>query len=156
MHAPTAVTGLGAVLTTLVAVTLAPLAPAEAATAAGSYGRSAFKATNQQRVKHDRVKVRRSTCLHGFARRQALRMASREEIYHQDLQAVLAKCDMRLVGENVAAGFTSGRAVVDQGWMRSKDHRANILERRYRRMSVVARMGNDGRWYVSQVFGRAA
>lgn len=153
MHAPSAVTALGAVL---IGLALAPVAPAEAATAAGSYGRSAFKATNQQRVKHDRVTLRRSTCLHGFAQRQALRMASREEIYHQDLQAVLAKCDMRLVGENVAAGFTSGRAVVDQGWMRSKDHRANILERRYRRMSVVARMGNDGRWYVSQVFGRAA
>ena len=42
------------------------------------------------------------------------------------------------------------------GWMKSEDHRANILERRYRRMAIVARKGDDGRWYVSQVFGRAA
>ena len=153
MRGPTAVTATVAVLTTL---TLAPVAPAEAATTAGSYGRAAFKATNQQRVEHGRVKLRKGDCLHGFAQRQAVRMARREEIYHQDLQAILEKCDMRLVGENVAAGFTSGRAVVNQGWMKSKDHRANILERRYRRMSVVARKGNDGRWYVSQVFGRAA
>ena len=153
MHGPTAVTASVAVLT---AFTIAPAAPAEAATSAGSYGRAAFRATNQQRVKHDRVKLRKSDCLHGFAQRQAVRMSKREEIYHQDLQAILEKCDMRLVGENVAAGFASGRAVVDQGWMKSKDHRANILERRYRRMSVVARKGNDGRWYVSQVFGRAA
>jgi len=63
---------------------------------------------------------------------------------------------MRLVGENVAAGFPSGRSVVIDGWMKSEDHRANILERRYRRMAIVARKGDDGRWYVSQVFGRAA
>jgi len=150
-HAALAVT-----ITALTTLALAPAVPAQAATPAGTYAHDAFVATNQQRVRHDRVRLTRSDCLQGFARMQARRMAHKQEIYHQDLQAILEKCDMRLVGENVAAGFASGRAVVDQGWMKSKDHRANILERRYRRMSVVARKGNDGRWYVSQVFGRAA
>ena len=143
-----------ALAATLITLTLVPTAPATAATTAGSYSRAAFVATNHQRVKHDRVKLRRGECLHGFAKRQAVRMARREEIYHQDLQAILRKCDMNLVGENVAAGFPSGKSVVNDGWMKSKDHRANILERRYRRMAIVARLGDDGRWYVSQVFGR--
>lgn len=145
-----------ALAATLITLTLVPTAPATAATTAGSYSRSAFAATNHQRVKHHRVKLRRGECLHGFAKRQAVRMARREEIYHQDLQAILRKCGMNLVGENVAAGFPSGKSVVNDGWMKSKDHRANILEPRYRRMAIVARMGADDRWYVSQVFGRSA
>ena len=154
MHARAA---LAATLTALTTLTLAPQVPAAADTAkAGTYNRAAFTATNNRRAEHDRVRLKRSDCLHGFAKAQAVRMAKREEIFHQDLQPILRKCDMRLVGENVAAGFPTGWAVVNQGWMKSEDHRANILERRYRRMAIVARKGNDGRWYVSQVFGRAA
>ena len=140
----------------LVALALVPAPDAVADTTAGSYSRAAFRTTNHQRVKHDRVRLRKGDCLRGFARKQAARMATREDALHQDLQPILKKCGMRLVGENVAAGFPSGRSVVIDGWMKSEDHRANILERRYRRMAIVARKGDDGRWYVSQVFGRAA
>lgn len=143
-------------LTALLVLTIVPAQPALAGTTAGSYGRAAFRTTNHQRAEHDRVRLRKGDCLRGFARKQAARMAAREEVYHQDLQRILARCRMRLVGENVAAGFPTGRSVVVDGWMKSKDHRANILERRYRRMAIVARKGDDGRWYVSQVFGRAA
>ncbi|GAA2156438.1 CAP domain-containing protein [Nocardioides koreensis] len=143
-------------LAALILLSLLPAPAALADTTAGSYARAAFRTTNHQRVKHDRVRLRKGDCLRGFARKQAVRMATREEVFHQDLQPILKKCAMRLVGENVAAGFPSGRSVVNDGWMKSKAHRANILERRYRRMAVVARKGDDGRWYVSQVFGRAA
>ena len=144
-------TALAVTITALTTLTLAPTVPAQAATAASSYAQEAFATTNQQRVRHDRVRLRQSDCLQDFARMQAKRMASKQTIFHQDLQAILDQCHLNLVGENVAVGFTSGKAVVNQGWMKSPPHRANILERRYRRMAVVARKGADGRWYVSQV-----
>lgn len=133
------------------ALTLAP--PAQSATAS-TYAAAAFRTTNHHRVEHDRVRLRHDTCLQRFARRQAVRMAEQERMFHQDLGPMMRACHLRLGGENVAYGYPSGRAVVNRGWMRSPDHRANILERRYRRMAIVARRGDNGSWYVSQVFGR--
>ncbi len=47
-------------------------------------------------------------------------MAAQRRMYHQDLEPILRRCGMSMVGENVAYGFTSGRAVV-RGWMDSRD-----------------------------------
>ena len=138
-------------------LTIAPAAPARASTlTAAAYGGDAFRTTNHQRAGHERRRFTHSTCLHRFAARQAARMAGQERIYHQDLDRVLRRCHMDFVGENVAYGFRSGESVVDDGWMKSTDHRANILEPRFRRMEVVASRGADDRWYVSQVFGHHA
>lgn len=122
--------------------------------AASSYGRSAFDTTNQQRAKRDRKQLGRNTCLRKYAVRQARKMANLEEIWHQDLGAILRDCDMSWVGENVAAGFSSGRAVVNDGWMESPTHRENLLAKKFRLMTVSARQGDDGRWYAAQVFGK--
>ena len=124
--------------------------------AASSYGDRAFDTTNQQRAKRDRKVLSPNACLRKYAVRQARKMADRQEIWHQDLQKVLADCDMSWVGENVAAGFVSGRAVVNDGWMESPSHRENLLARKFRLMSVAARKGDDGRWYAAQVFGKRA
>jgi uncharacterized protein YkwD len=147
-------TALVAVVVALAtALTLAP--PAQAATAA-EYSASAFRATNHHRVEHDRVRLRHSDCLQRFARKQAVRMADREQMFHQALGPIMNTCHLQMSGENVAYGFPSGRAVVNKGWMHSAGHRANILEPRYRSMAIVARQAPDGTWYVSQVFGRKA
>lgn len=147
-----------ALATALIAATttlsLAPAGPAQArAITPTTYAGQAFRATNHQRVRHDRRILGHHDCLHRFARRQAVRMARQERIFHQHLGRVLRRCHMDFVGENIATGYPSGRATVDRGWMRSPDHRRNILEPRFRRMGLVARRGADGRWYVSQVFG---
>ena len=149
-------TGLGGLLAGLLVATTGPVlvAPPAAASPAADYGRAAFKATNAQRDKRDRVALGRHDCLQEYAVRQARRMARAERIWHQNLGAVLRDCDMRFVGENVAAGFPTGRSVVVQGWMRSEGHRENILEPAFRRMGLAARRGDDGRWYAAQVFGR--
>lgn len=147
------VVGLLAGLLTLSTVTAAP--PASAVSdAARTYARQAFVATNNVRAAHDRVRLAHGACVQKHARRQARRMANQRRIFHQDMYRVLRDCHMNFVGENVAAGFPDGRSVVRRGWMRSPDHRRNILEPRFRRMGVAARRGDDGRWYVSQVFGR--
>ena len=124
--------------------------------AAWSYGDRAFDTTNHQRAKRDRKVLAPNACLRKYAVRQARKMADRQEIWHQDLQKILADCDMSWVGENVAAGFDSGRAVVNDGWMESPSTRENLLARKFRLMTVAARKGDDGRWYAAQVFGKRA
>ncbi len=121
-----------------------------------SYGRTAFDATNHEREMRDRKTLATNNCLHKYAVRQARKMAEREEIWHQDLQRILADCHVSWVGENVAAGFPSGRSVVNDGWMKSPDHRENILARKFRLVEVAARKGDDDRWYAAQVFGKRA
>lgn len=144
-----------ALLSALVAGPLA--APAQAASkAAESYGSQAFRFSNEARENHDRAALRGHSCLAKYARKQAREMAEKQEIWHQDLNAVLEDCHMDYVGENVAAGFSSGKSVVKAGWMKSPGHRANILRKEFKLMAVVARKGDDGRWYAAQVFGRKA
>ena len=137
---------------------LAPTAAAQmpaAQTTAASYQRDIFSATNHQRRAHDRAALRHQACVQRKAVRQARRMAAREEMFHQDLDAVLRDCDLRSAGENVAVGFDDGRSVVVDGWMQSPPHRANILRGSFRLLGTGARRGDDGRWYAVQVFGRA-
>jgi len=136
----------------LVALLVATTVPAQAATPEQRYGNVAHRATNAERDQRDRVDLRKHKCLQRFAVRQAKRMAAQRRMYHQDLGPILRRCGMSMVGENVAYGFTSGRAVV-RGWMDSPGHRANILQPRYRLMGIGARKGG-GQWYVAQVFGR--
>lgn len=153
---------LGAAATALMlagtlTVTGAATAPAAAESeAAAEYGRDAFVATNAVRENRDRRILRHHRCLEKYAARQARRMANQQRIWHQDLGEVLRECHMSRVGENVAAGFATGRSVVRDGWMESPSHRRNILERRFRLVEVEARKGDDGRWYAAQVFGRRA
>ena len=46
--------------------------------------------------------------------------------------------------------------MVNDGWMHSPGHRANILNPDYTLMGIGARKGHNGRWYVAQVFGHKA
>lgn len=148
---------LATVLALVVATTagaLVTVAPAAHASAAGHYADQAHRTTNHQRARRGLDRLGRSRCLQQFATRQAAVMARRGRIFHQDLGPILRECGLGLVGENVARGYPTGRAVVKRGWMRSPLHRANILSHGYRVMAIAARRGADGRWYAAQVFGR--
>ena len=130
------------------------VAPAAHAVTAGDYADQAHRTTNYQRAQRDLARLGKNRCLREFAVRQAARMARRRTMFHQDLAPILRECGLAVVGENVAYGYPTGRAVVNRGWMRSPLHRANILDARYRVMAIAARRGSDGHWYVAQVFGR--
>lgn len=145
---------LALTLTLTFALTVTQPAPALADTGAAKYSKTAQKATNAARVKHDRTRLKANTCLRKYARSHARAMAEAQSIWHQDMGAVLKACKLTMVGENVAAGFSTGRAVVNQGWMKSPGHRENILNRKYRAVVVAAVEGADGRWYAAQLFGR--
>ena len=130
--------------------------PAQAQTAAGKYAQQAFVATNANRENNGLKALKANDCLKHAAVRQAKLMAQREQMFHQDLGKVMKDCKLNTAGENVAYGYPNGRAVVNDGWMHSEGHRANILRPSFKLMGIGARKGHDGRWYVAQVFGRKA
>jgi len=117
------------------------------------YQKQARLVTNTKREAHDRVKLRSGPCVQRFARRQARRMANQDRLVHQDPGPVLNQCNLSGVGENIAYGYPTGRAVV-RAWMGSEGHRANILERGYRLLGMAMRRSDGGTPYAAQVFGR--
>ena len=145
-----------AALTMLVATGAATAPAAQAQSPAGRYAQQAFAATNANRAHNGLKELKPSDCLKRAAVRQAKAMAQQEQIFHQDLGRVMRECRLNTAGENVAYGYRSGKSVVNDGWMSSEGHRANILNPSFRLMGIGARKGHDGRWYVSQVFGRRA
>ena len=120
------------------------------------YAQQAFAATNAHRTHEGLRPLRPADCLRHAAVRQATLMAQQEQMFHQDLGRVLQDCGLSAAGENVAYGYRTGRSVVNDGWMHSDGHRANILNRSFTLMGIGARKGHNGRWYVSQVFGHRA
>ena len=132
------------------------LAPAQAATPESKYQSQGFSATNSHRDRHDRAELGKQDCVQKYAVKQARKMARQERMFHQDLGPVLRACGLSAAGENVAYGYSSGRSVVNDGWMHSDGHRANILNPQFRLMGIGARKSDSGRWYVAQVFGRKA
>lgn len=143
------------VLSVILATLLGPLllaTPASAKTPA-DFQSGVHTLTNSIRLDHDLVKLRTKACVQKYAVRQAKKMANAEKMFHQDLGPILEDCDLSLVGENVAYGYTTVGTLL-KAWMDSPAHRANILEPRYRQLGVGARKSDDGTWYVAQVFGR--
>lgn len=129
--------------------------PASAATEEqAKYAKQAFSTTNNVRDNRDRVRLKHSDCLQKFANTQANLLADLGQLIHQDLGPILNKCNLNLTGENLALGYADGRKVVKAGWMKSADHRANILEKRYRVMAIAARKTATGQWIAVQLFGR--
>lgn len=118
-----------------------------------SYQKAIVEHTNRRRVAHDRPRLRVHKCVTRAARKQARRMAAQERMFHQNLSAVLRRCDLSRVGENVAYGYPTGKAAV-KAWMRSPGHRRNILDRRFRLIGAGAAQSDGGVWYAAQVFGR--
>lgn len=125
-----------------------------AATPATTYAETAFGGTNTQRAAHGRVQLRHAACLTRMAQRWARHLARSGNLVHQELRPIARRCGLSMTGENIAQGYASGRAVVNQGWMPSAGHRANILRRQYRLMGIGAARDSNGQWWVSQVFGR--
>ena len=131
-------------------------APTQAQTSAGKYAQQAFTATNANRTHSGLKELKANDCLKRAALRQARAMAQQERIFHQDLGRVMSDCGLDAAGENVAYGYRTGRSVVNDGWMNSEGHRANILSSTFTLMGIGARKGRNGQWYVAQVFGRSA
>jgi uncharacterized protein YkwD len=129
-----------------------PMANPSAASASGSYESDTMKYAYSERTRRHLSPVKSSRCLDEYAERQARAMAAKNKLYHQDLGPILARCQLRLVGENVAFGYSSGKTVTS-AWMNSPGHRDNLLNKDHRLLGVGAYRDSRGHWYVAQVLG---
>ena len=81
-------------------------------------------------------------------------MADQGQLSHSDLGTVRRACDLSAVGENVASGYPTGAAVVNQGSMKSAPHRRNLLSTQFRLVGIAAVRDDRGTWWAAQVLGR--
>ena len=83
-------------------------------------------------------------------------MARRSRCSTRTSAPVLKDCGSTPPARTSPYGYRTGTSVVNDGWMNSEGHRANILNPSFKLMGIGARKGHNGRWYVAQVFGRKA
>jgi uncharacterized protein YkwD len=81
----------------------------------------------------------------------AERMAAEGRIFHSDLVSG-APAGWTLLGENVGVGYSLQQ--IQDAYMNSAPHRANILDRRFTHVGYGVARGADGRIYSVQYFMR--
>ncbi|MBN1591087.1 MAG: CAP domain-containing protein [Pirellulales bacterium] len=99
--------------------------------------------TNEQRKRYGLAPLEIDQELVASARDHAIWMTRNRTLQHT----------RRPVAENIAMGYPSSQSVV-RGWMNSSGHRANILNRGYRRIGVAAYRTASGTIYWCQQFRR--
>ncbi|HUW16996.1 MAG TPA: CAP domain-containing protein [Actinomycetes bacterium] len=138
---------LSVLVTVLVALGLVAALPGRAL--AGPSEGSFFSAVNSARAANGLPALAYASDLASVARRQAERMASSNRLYHNpNLGSEVSS--WQIVAENVGYGPTW--SAVQQAFMASPDHRANILDPKVTQLGVGTAVGNDGRIWVAQVF----
>jgi hypothetical protein len=138
----------------LAALVLAPVAalavgaaPASASTAGDAAGFVAR--TNQARGAHGLRPYTVAADLVAVAHRQSARMAAQQRLYHNPNLGSDVR-NWQTAGENVGMG--GDVASVQQAFMNSPAHRANILDRDFTEVGIaVVRDGNGALW-VTAVF----
>jgi hypothetical protein len=116
---------------------------------AGATTGSMLGQVNAARAAHgDRALVWNSH-LASVAQEQANRMAKKRELYHNpNLAGDVGS--YRWVGENVGYGPSS--SVIQDAFMDSPGHRANILDDDFTQIGIAERRDSKGRLWVAQVF----
>ena len=99
--------------------------------------------------------LQRSGVLDALAQNQAQRMRAEGRIFHNvELpdQALAAGIHWSAMGENVGVGASP--EAVEQAFMESEHHKANILDGRFEWIGVGVAWDDIGTVYVTQVFAR--
>ena len=105
---------------------------------------------NHDREQRDRTALSLDECLSRYAKRHSRRMENRGHLFHTaDLAAVLDGRDWSLGGENVGVGESPDS--VEAGFMRNKEHRKNILRRRFDHAAIGV-VHEDGLVWVTVIF----
>jgi uncharacterized protein YkwD len=148
----TALTRIALVAT--LATGLTALAPSPANAAVGVRAKM-YRATNHSRQNHEVRRVDIHYRISKLARRHSVAMAQRGSIFHTSSSTVqnryLEGVRWRTWGENV--GVTPGTvADLQRAFMDSRGHRANILNRDFRRVAVGTYRDADGLLWVTIFF----
>ncbi|HEY8851431.1 MAG TPA: CAP domain-containing protein [Gemmatimonadaceae bacterium] len=136
--------------------------PATAPTTLGSTESRIFRLVNAERKRQGLPNLVYNPQLDRMARIQAENMAHFQKMAHVIPEATLPTLTDRAreagypyarLAENVALGYLNAETVVD-GWMASKGHRANILNRDVEETGIAIARSSAGGLYYCQVFGR--
>jgi uncharacterized protein YkwD len=118
-------------------------------TACLSSGQSAVQnELNADRRAHGRTALRSYSALNKKAQAWAERLARENRLYHSTLSSGAPSC-WRALGENV--GYGSSVAAVQDAYMRSDAHRANVLKTTWNWVGV-GMAKNGSRVFTVQVF----
>lgn len=117
-----------------------------------------FSAANAERAQHGLQPLHWSETLHRAAQRHAGEMAARESISHQypgelDLagRGRAAGARFTVIAENVAEAGNAPE--IHDAWMRSPDHRANLLDPRVNAVGISV-LRRRGQLYAVEDFDR--
>ncbi|WP_299959718.1 CAP domain-containing protein [uncultured Modestobacter sp.] len=129
-----------------------------AAPAEEQIARAVFDRVNAERAERGLEPVAWNDALAGVARDWSAEMADTGEFRHQDIQSVLQGDELsgfRAMGENIfqATGPVPA-GTIHTGWMRSDEHRVNVLNPGWDRLGVGVFCAADGSVWATQEFGR--
>jgi uncharacterized protein YkwD len=147
----TALTRIALVATFLTAFTALAPSPAYAATLTPRA--RMYRATNNSRLNNEVRKVDIHYTMSRLARQHSIRMANRGYIFHTSNPSSFYLKGVRWStwGENV--GVTGGTiGGIEQAFMKSPDHRANILNRGFHRVAVGTYRDTNGYLWVTVFF----
>jgi len=142
-------------LVAAVLTSLAVLAPSPVQAGTLSPRARMYRATNTSRLNHDVRRVDIHYRISELARQHSIKMANSGYIFHTSSAAIRNKyldgVNWRTWGENV--GVTSGTvADLQQAFMQSPDHRANILNRGFHRVALGTYRDANGLLWVTVFF----
>jgi Cysteine-rich secretory protein family len=137
-----------------------PPAAGSSAPAEDRMARAIFDRVNDERAERGLEPVAWNDELASVARNWSEQMAADGQLRHQDVRQVLdqeALAGFSGLGENI---FRSTGPVpagtIHAGWMRSADHRVNVLNPGWNRLGVGVHCAEDGSVWATQEFGRTA
>jgi uncharacterized protein YkwD len=108
--------------------------------------------TNQSRRAHNERALHLDRKLSRSAKKHSLKMARRGEPYHSsNVTRYLHGRHWRYWGENVGESWETDLSPLQRAFMRSRDHRYNVLNGAYERVGIGA-VHRDGRVWVTLVF----
>lgn len=120
--------------------------------------RAIFDRVNAERAERGLAELAWNDELAGVARDWNVQMAEDGRLHHQDLEPLLRGdrlSGFRSLGENIfrATGPVPA-GTIHAGWMRSDDHRVNVLNPGFDRLGVGVHCAPDGSVWATQEFGR--
>jgi uncharacterized protein YkwD len=146
------------VLMVIVALGLAACAPPAPSGGPGdAFTSSLLQSLNQDRANAGLPALAWNGTLANSAGSWAQQMSNAGSLYHQNLSALIyssAYAGFRALGENILVGPGSMSAPsLENAWMNSPPHRANILNGGFNVVGIGYYRGPDGRIWAAQEFG---
>lgn len=124
--------------------------PAHAASRSTRARSKVFAFVNRYRHQHGLHGLRDQAAVDRTARRHTQAMASQRRLFHSAaLQTKLRTYHPSTWGENVGMGPSVW--AVFKAWTRSSEHRANMLNRRFRRAGVGV-IFSHGAYWITMIF----